>query len=145
MLIDYHSLMKNRSHCPINFGVEYFGDKWSLLIIRDLTFKNKRHYNEFLESEEHISTSVLGDKLRLLEHAGIISKKEDFIKKSRIRYSLTAKGISLLPMLIELIIWAGIFDSNTDANEEFLHRAKNSKENLIIELTQKLKIEHLDI
>jgi DNA-binding HxlR family transcriptional regulator len=81
--------MNLRSHCPVNFALEHFGDKWSLLIIRDLMFKGKRHYNEFFESEEKVSTSVLGDKLKGLEEAGIITKGEDSVKKSRIRYSLT--------------------------------------------------------
>mgnify|MGYP000034154312 FL=1 len=70
-------------------------------------FKGKRHYNEFLESEEKISTSVLGDRLRMLEDSGIISKREDNVKKSRIKYSLTKKGIELLPILVEMIICAG--------------------------------------
>ena len=55
--------MDLRSHCPINYGLEHFGDKWSLLIIRDLMFKEKRHYNEFLEGGEKVSTSVLGTRM----------------------------------------------------------------------------------
>ena len=69
--------MKMRSHCPINFALEHFGDKWSLLIIRDLMFKGKRHYNEFSESGEKVSTSVLGDRLRQLEESRIITKGQD--------------------------------------------------------------------
>ena len=92
--------MEVRSHCPINFTLEHFGDKWSFLIIRDLMFKGKRHYNEFLEAGEKVSTSVLGDRLKRLEEMGIISKGQDEVKKSRIRYSLTQKGIDLLPILL---------------------------------------------
>ena len=68
--------MKIRSHCPINYTLEHFGDKWSFLIIRDLMFKGKRHYNEFLEAGENLSTSVLGDRLRKLGEVGIISRVE---------------------------------------------------------------------
>ena len=99
--------MKLRSHCPTNYGLEHFGDKWSLLIVRDLMFKGKRHYNEFFESDERVSTSVLGDRLKSLEERGIISRSKDDIKKSRIKYSLTKKGIALLPLMVEIIVWSG--------------------------------------
>ena len=65
--------MEFRSHCPINYALEHIGDKWSLLIIRDLMFKDKRHYNEFLEAGEKVSTSVLGSRLRQLEEVGPVS------------------------------------------------------------------------
>ena len=107
--------MDFRSACPINFGLEHFGDKWSLLILRDLMFKDKRHYNEFLAGPEKVSTSVLRDKLRLLEEGGIISKSEDRVKKSRIRYSLTEKGIQLLPFMVELVLWSEKYDPETVA------------------------------
>lgn len=132
-----------RSHCPTNFGLEHFGDKWSLLLIRDLMFKGKRHYNEFLEAGESVSTSVLGDKLRSLEDRGIITKKSDKIKKSRIRYSLTEKGIALLPMMIEIILWSGEFDSDTEADIDFLKKARLKREEIVLELTDLLRSEHL--
>jgi DNA-binding HxlR family transcriptional regulator len=136
--------MNLRSHCPVNYGLEHFGDKWSLLIIRDLMFKGKRHYNEFFESEENVSTSVLGDRLKSLEKEGIISKSEDDVKKSRIRYSLTEKGIGLLPMMVEIILWSGYFDKDTAAGKDFLRKAKNKKTALLSELNKKLKREHLE-
>jgi DNA-binding HxlR family transcriptional regulator len=135
--------MKMRTHCPINFTIEHFGDKWSYLIIRDLMFKGKRHYNEFLESEEKISTSVLGDRLRMLEASGIISKQEDDVKKSRIKYSLTKKGIELLPILVEMIIWAGTFDNQTAVEKDFLTRATQNKAILIAQIKEKILAEHL--
>ena len=135
--------MKIRSHCPTNYAVEHFGDKWSLLIIRDLMFKGKRHYNEFFESEERVSTSVLGDRLKILEKSGIISKGQDEIKKSRIKYSLTEKGIALLPMMIEMIIWSGTFDRETAAGDDFLELARSDKTALLLDLTKKLKATQL--
>ena len=133
-----------RSHCPTNYGLEHFGDKWSLLIIRDLMFKGKRHYNEFFESEEKVSTSVLGDRLRSLEQGGIISKGIDSVKKSRIRYSLTTKGIALLPVMVDMIVWSGKFDENTAAENDFLKKAEEKKDKLLIELRDQLMSEHLD-
>ena len=125
--------MEVRSHCPINYTLEHFGDKWSLLIIRDLMFKGKRHYNEFLEAGEKVSTSVLGDRL----------KKLDAVKKSRIRYSLTQKGIDLLPILIEMIVWGGFKDELTESPKEFLDQATQNREALIKEIRENLIKDHL--
>lgn len=136
--------MKLRSHCPINFALEHFGDKWSLLIIRDLMFKGKRHYNEFLDSEEKISTSVLGDRLKSLEDAGIISKRADDVKKSRIKYSLTKKGIALLPTLVEFILWSGDYDNDSATDQDFTCQAKENKEKLLSELNTNIISQHLN-
>jgi DNA-binding HxlR family transcriptional regulator len=136
--------MELRSHCPVNYALEHFGDKWSLLIIRDLMFKDKRHYNEFFDSEEKVSTSVLGDRLKSLEAYGIITKGKDDVKKSRIKYSLTPKGISLLPVMVEMIAWSGTFDENTAAEIDFLKQAKENREDLLKEIMEQLTSEHLN-
>ena len=135
--------MEVRSHCPINFTLEHLGDKWSLLIIRDLMFKGKRHYNEFLEAGEKVSTSVLGDRLKKLEAYGIISRGRDTVKKSRIRYSLTKKGIDLLPILIEMIIWGGEKDQFTETPKEFIDQATQNKEVFIRQIRENLIKDHL--
>lgn len=135
--------MDLRSHCPVNYALEHFGDKWSLLIIRDLMFKGKRHYNEFFESEEKVSTSVLGDRLKSLEDSGIIVKGQDEVKRSRIKYSLTEKGIALLPVMVDMILWSGTFDNQTAAGKDFLDKAKMKREVLISEIEKKLREEHL--
>jgi len=135
--------MKMRSHCPINYSIEHFGDKWSLLIIRDLMFNGKRHYNEFFTAEEKVSTSVLGERLKNLEESGIIKRGVDDVKKSRIKYSLTQKGISLLPLMVEMILWGGTHDENTDAGKEFLTKAKENREGLLTELRNGLISGHL--
>lgn len=132
-----------RSHCPTNFALEHFGDTWSLLIIRDMMFKGKRHYNEFLTAEERVSTSVLGNRLRALLNNGLISKGEDPVKKSRIRYSLTQKGIDLLPMMVEMIVWSGKYDSETEAGATFLNAAQKDREQLLARLKKELIATHL--
>jgi DNA-binding HxlR family transcriptional regulator len=106
-------------------------------------FKGKRHYNEFLEAGEKVSTSVLGDRLKKLEEMGIISRGEDKVKKSRIRYSLTQKGIDLLPILLEMIIWGGLNDKLTESPKEFMDRAMNQKVQLLSEIREKLIQDHL--
>jgi len=135
--------MKMRSHCPINYALEHFGDKWSLLIIRDLMFKGKRHYNEFFESGEKVSTSVLGDRLKQLEESGIIIKGEDSVKKSRIKYSLTKKGIDMLPFMVDMIIWSDLYDEKTEAGSDFIVQATKNRDNLISSIREKLRKEHL--
>jgi DNA-binding HxlR family transcriptional regulator len=95
-----------RSDCPLNYGVEIFCDKWSLLIIRDLMFFGKRHFNEFLGSEEHIATNLLADRLSMLEKEKIIRKGKDSQHKQKIVYSLTEKGIDLLPVILTIGLWS---------------------------------------
>ena len=135
--------MEFRSHCPINYVLEHIGDKWSLLIIRDLMFKEKRHYNEFLEGGEEVSTSVLGKRLRQLEESGLISRREDEVKKSRIKYSLTQKGIDMLPFMVDMILWSGIHDKDTEAGDDFLEQARDNRDNLLKSIREKLVAEHL--
>lgn len=136
--------MELRSHCPINFALEHIGDKWSLLILRDLMFKGKRHYNEFLEAEEKVSTSVLGDRLKNLEKSGLITKGEDHVKKSRIRYSLTEKGIGLLPMVVDMILWSSKFDPESAADRDFVIKAVKGKADFLDELRGGLVKNHLN-
>lgn len=106
-------------------------------------FKEKRHYNEFLTSNEKVSTSVLGDRLKMLEEAKIISKGKDDVKKSRIKYSLTKKGIDMLPILIDMIIWGGFYDDKTEAEKVFLTEATKNRDHLISSIREKLEKEHL--
>jgi len=96
----------HRSLCPLNLVVEIVGDKWSLLILRDIMLENKRHFREFLQSEEKIASNILTDRLNMLEHAGMITKRQDPDHKQKIIYSLTEKSIDLLPILVESIRWS---------------------------------------
>lgn len=95
-----------RSNCPLNYGIEIFGDKWTLLIIRDLVFFNKRYYNEFLGSAEGIATNLLADRLAMLEKEKIIKKEKDSLHKQRFIYSLTEKGVDLVPILLSIGLWS---------------------------------------
>lgn len=130
--------MKYRSHCPINFAQETFGDKWSLLVIRDLMFKGKKYYGDFMASDEKISTNILADRLEKLEINGLVMKKVDEENNAKKVYSLTQKGIDLMPMLLDMIAWAAKYDNQTEAPKEFITRLKNDKEALIRELTANL-------
>jgi DNA-binding HxlR family transcriptional regulator len=95
-----------KSGCPINLTLEVLGDRWSLLIIRDMMFANRRHYRELLAgSEEGISSNILADRLRMLMERGIITKVDDPTHKQKAIYSLTEQGIELLPVLAQMGAW----------------------------------------
>lgn len=99
-------LSPHRSGCPINLGVEVFGDKWSLLIVRDMMFAGKRHFREFLASAEGISSNILADRLVKLTEAGVLTRAGDPEHKLKAIYSLTEKGIELLPIIAEISRWS---------------------------------------
>lgn len=95
-----------RSTCPISSALDIIGDKWSLLILRDLMFSGKRTFSEFASSPEGIATNILSDRLFNLEKSGIITKgKLPHNKKTNI-YSLTETGKTFLPLLVEVILWS---------------------------------------
>jgi len=95
-----------RSGCPINLTLEVVGDKWSLLIIRDMMFGNRRHFRELLtKSDEGISSNILADRLKTLLDAGIITREDDPSHKQKGIYSLTEQGIELLPVLAQMAAW----------------------------------------
>src|ERR1700675_1788986 len=100
------STPKWRSGCPLNASVEVLGDRWSLLIIRDMMLRGFRTYKEFLGSYERIATNILADRLRKLETHGIIASEPDPSDGRKLIYSLTAKGLDLAPVLTEMVLWA---------------------------------------
>lgn len=132
-------MIDKRSDCPISFSLEIFGDKWSLLIIRDIMFVGKRNYGEFANSAEKIATNILAARLSVLEAVGIIKKSKDPDHKSKFIYSLTKKGIDLLPVLIEIIKWGATYDKDTAAPKDFVKRIKSNKEKLIKEISDGLQ------
>ena len=95
-----------RSGCPINLGLEVFGDKWTLLIIRDMMFAGKRHFREFLASDEAISSNILSNRLAMLVEAGIVTRGDDPSHRLKAIYSLTEKGIELLPIIAQISRWS---------------------------------------
>lgn len=127
-----------RSDCPINFGLEIFGDRWSLLIVRDLMFKGKRYYGDFLEGEERISTNILADRLLLLENSGIITRAVDPANRRKVIYTLAPRGIDLLPMLVELIIWSHKHDPESAASKVFVEQARQDRKGLIDRINRQL-------
>jgi len=130
--------IKRKSDCPINFVLEIFGDKWTFLIVRDLMFKGKHFYGEFLMSEEGIATNILSDRLSLLESNGIISKSSDPSHKQKIIYRLTRKGIELVPLLVEVIMWSAKYDKDSAVDMKFVKSVKRDKVGMISQITSSL-------
>ena len=96
---------KEKSNCPINLSLEVFGDRWTLLIIRDMIFAGKKHFREFLQSDEGISSRTLADRLQALQEEGIVTRHDDPGHKLKAIYRLTQAGIDLLPVLVGLGSW----------------------------------------
>src|SRR5258708_20546696 len=94
-----------RSSCPINASLEILGDRWSLLIVRDLMLRSYQTYKELLSSDEGIATNILAERLKRLDAAGIISTSHDAEDRRKVVYRLTAKGIDLAPIVVGLILW----------------------------------------
>jgi DNA-binding HxlR family transcriptional regulator len=95
-----------RSGCPISLALEVFGDRWTLLIIRDLMFAGKRHFRELLHSDERIASNILADRLNMLVEQGVVTRSGDPSHRQKGVYRLTKKGIDLLPVLAQLGIWS---------------------------------------
>lgn len=102
---------KRRSGCPVSISLEIFGDRWSLLIVRDLMIRGFRTFKEFQQSGEGIATNILADRLKKLETAGIIRAQPELNDGRRMNYRLTEKGIELAPVMLELLIWGARHES----------------------------------
>ena len=123
-----------RSPCPIAFSLDLFGDRWTLLILRDMVFGYKHHYREFLQGGEGISTNILADRLDRLVEGGLVQKAEDPDDRKQFRYTLTEKGLDLIPLLLEMIAWGGRHDPATGAPEEYVERIRTDREAVIEEI-----------
>jgi DNA-binding HxlR family transcriptional regulator len=132
-----------RSQCPISLALDVIGDRWSLLIVRDLMFAGKRHYRELLRSDEGISSNILAERLARLVDAGILSRTGDPTHKQKAIYSLTPMGIDLLPTVAQLGIWGRKYlpvTAETGAQAEHLEKGGPS---LLRKLQAALRKRHL--
>jgi DNA-binding HxlR family transcriptional regulator len=106
-----------RSFCAINLSIEVVGDRWTLLILRDMMFENRRHFGELLVSQERIASNVLADRLKMLVAEGLLTRRDDPTHKQKAIYSLTEKGISLFPVLAQLGLWGSCNVPGSELNE----------------------------
>jgi DNA-binding HxlR family transcriptional regulator len=127
-----------RSHCSVNYGLEIFGDKWSLLIVRDIVFAGKKTYGEFLKSEEGFATNILASRLAFLEEQGILSKAPSSADRRKDLYTLTEKGLDLIPILLDIVVWSAKHDprSNARRRKEFIARLNRSAQKVSEEVKE---------
>jgi DNA-binding HxlR family transcriptional regulator len=128
-----------RSDCPINFALQIFGDAWSLLIIRDLMFTQRRTYTDLLNADEGMATNILAARLKQLQRDGLIRRRGT---GRGARFALTEKGLDLLPVMLELIGWSGQYDRLTAAPKEFLARIRRSRTQVAREIRDALRREY---
>lgn len=129
---------ERRSDCPINFALQTFGDAWSLLIVRDLMFTDRRTYTDFLNAEEGMATNILAARLEWLQAVGLIQKRG---RGRGAAFGLTTKGLDLLPAMLELISWSGTHDPQTGAPKEFLTQIRGDRAQVIAEFRERLRRE----
>lgn len=127
-----------RSDCPVNVALELLGDRWSLLIVRDLMFRGYRTYGQFLEADESIATNMLADRLRKLLAAGVITTVREDADRRKIIYRLTPKGMDLAPVLIELILWSARYEK-TFAKPGVIRRIENNRDEFLAEVRRRWK------
>jgi len=126
---------KRRSECPLNASVEMLGDRWSLLIIRDMMLRGFRSYKEFLECFEGIATNILADRLRKLQDYGIVVAVRDPKDARKITYLLTAKGIDLAPVLTEMVLWAAAHEDT--GNQALVRQMRADKRKFLAGVRQR--------
>jgi DNA-binding HxlR family transcriptional regulator len=129
---------KRRSGCPVSVSLEMIGDRWSLLIIRDLIVRGFRTFKEFEESGENIATNILTDRLRKLESTGIVTTQVDEVDRRKVNYRLTQKGIDLAPVLLELLIW-GARHEKTEAPCAAIEKMGQHRDALLSEVQRRWK------
>ena len=130
---------KKRSDCPVSNSLDIWGDKWSLLIIRDLMFAKECTYGDLLKSPEGIATNILASRLQALEENKIIEKLDHPDSKAKVLYRLTQKGIDLLPVMIEINLWAEKYFSIPEDRKAMLKEVKKDKEGFIKASIKELK------
>jgi DNA-binding HxlR family transcriptional regulator len=124
--------------CPISSALDILGDKWTLLIIRDLMFAGKRTYGEFLQSEEKIATNILANRLLILEEAGIVEKRAFPGNRVKNLYQLTPKGMDLMPTLFEIIVWGDKYFEIPERVHRLAGEIRKNKGRIIKEISKRL-------
>ena len=131
--------------CPICFAMGTFGDRWSLLVIRDMMLRGKRRYSEFLASGEGISTNILADRLKQMQRLGLVEKFRDPSNGKASLYLLTDKGLSLFPVLLEVIRWGLLHDEHSMVPDTIAAALLDDSQALATEIGEQIKAERLTL
>jgi DNA-binding HxlR family transcriptional regulator len=124
-------LPPRRSDCPISYALDFVGDKWTLIVLRDLMIVRKRYFREFLASDEKIASNILAARLKLLEAAGMLSRRHDPKHGRQVIYEPTGKGLDLLPAMLELVRWAAAYDPKTAAPAKMVRQIAQNRDAVI--------------
>ena len=134
--------MSPSGKCPVTYALDIIGDRWSLLILRDVLFRSKCRFSEFSRSAEKIATNILSNRLARMESEGILARAPDTANRTRVIYSMTPKGADLIPVILDLIAWSARYDPPEDGPDniiaggppDLLDRLANDRDGLIADL-----------
>ena len=125
-----------RSVCPLDYALGIFGDRWTLLVVRDLIFGGKRHFREMRDSGEGIASNILADRLKKLEALGLVTRVPDPENRRQVLYEPTEKALDLAPALVEIIRWSGTHDPETAVSRKMLQRIKRERDTVVEEFLE---------
>ena len=131
---------RNPTICPIVFSLDIWGDRWSFVILRDILLRDKRHFREFLASEEKIASNILSDRLESLVRDGLLTKESDATNKSAAIYRPTRKALELLPLLFELMRWGIRYNPNADTRGPVMRQLLSDPERLHSRIMEKFAV-----
>ncbi|MXS81673.1 winged helix-turn-helix transcriptional regulator [Nitrosomonas oligotropha] len=130
-----------RSSCPVSCALDIIGDKWTLLVVRDLIFFRKRYFGDFQNSPEKIATNILSDRLKRLEECHMILRRQDPANARKVIYMPTEKCLDLVPLIIELVSWGAKYVPESDAHEDLVQRFQQNRAEFMAEIHQSLREE----
>jgi len=128
------SLPERRSTCPISYALDFVGDRWTLLVLRDLILARKRYYKELLDSREGIASNILTSRLKLLERAGFVTRAQDPQHARRVVYTPTEKALDLLPTMVELVSWGAKYDAKSDAPAHLVKGINKDRDGFVAQI-----------
>lgn len=138
------SRQPKRSNCPISFALEIFGDRWTLLVLRDLLLRSRNRYRELLSCEEGIATNVLADRLKRLERRGLIHKLRDPEDARQYVYKPTLLAVHLVPMLLEMAVWGARTSKHASAGTDLIRRFETDREQLIADFQERVRRQSIE-
>ncbi|MEZ5668650.1 MAG: helix-turn-helix domain-containing protein [Alphaproteobacteria bacterium] len=128
-----------RSGCPISFALDVLGDRWTLLVLRDVLIKGRSRFGELRAAEEGIASNILADRLKRLVRAGILVRRPDPQDRRRVVYGATPKGAGLIPVLLELAAWGATHDAGTAAPAGFVAAFRADRDAMIARLVDAVR------
>lgn len=123
-----------RSDCPIAYALDFVGDKWTLLVLRDLILGRKRYFQEFLASNEQIASNILANRLKRFEREGLVTRTNDPEHGRRVIYTPTAKALDLLPVILEILHWGAKYAPKNGAPPELMRRIAKDRTRFVAEI-----------